>query len=85
MWKLTEDPPRSMVELLSTAGKVMNEEEAMAAKYEEENRGSTGKSQGKKEGKKRSGDDKFAHYTPLTVSCEHILNEIKTDRALRWP
>ena len=40
--------PRSMAELLATAGKVMNAEEAMAAKYEDENRGGSGKSQSKK-------------------------------------
>lgn len=80
-----------MAELLAMAGKVMNTEEAMASKSEGEGNGaekggtSGGKYQKKnKDGKKRDAEDKFADYTPLMVSCEHILNEIKSDRSLKW-
>ena len=86
LWKLAEDPLKSMAELLATAGRVMNAEEAMAAKEYEEKRshgdGKVQKFKGK-DSKKRPIEDKFADYTPLTVSCEHILNEIKNDRSLR--
>ena len=63
LWKLIEDPPKSMVELLAIAGKVMNAEEVMDTKYSDEKGSSSGgKFQKKnKDGKKRSAGDKFAY------------------------
>jgi len=42
LWKLTEDPLKSMAELLAMEDEVMNAEEAMSAQYEDEKGMSSG-------------------------------------------
>ena len=88
-----------MVELMAKAAKIMNAEEAMTAKKNEDTKetkvedGKTERKDQKNNGGNRQSKaeqtleqmKKFGNYTPVKVDINHILEEIKNSEELAWP
>ncbi|KAK3039568.1 hypothetical protein RJ639_027712 [Escallonia herrerae] len=88
-FSLYKRPPEHMADLLDRVEKYLRAEEDSITTTQDE--GISGqKRRDRPEGKipeepKRSRTTLFKHFTPLTASREHILNQIKGQDILKWP
>ena len=100
MASLAKNPPKTMAEMLLKAQKYMNAEDAMAAIRDDEKPGDKGRKDDERRGQKmerpdrriidtnRRRDDKgtrIVKFTPLVVSVDKILMQIKDEHYLKWP
>ncbi|KAK3002009.1 hypothetical protein RJ639_022183 [Escallonia herrerae] len=88
-FSLNKRPPEHMADLLDRVEKYLRAEEDSITTTQDE--GTSGqKWRDRPEGKileepKRSRTTLSKHFTPLTTSREHILNQIKGQDILKWP
>ncbi|KAK3000809.1 hypothetical protein RJ639_022457 [Escallonia herrerae] len=88
-FSLNKRPPEHMADLLDRVEKYLRAEEDSITTTQDE--GTSGqKRRDRPEGKileepKRSRTTLSKHFTPLTTSREHILNQIKGQDILKWP
>ncbi|KAK3012296.1 hypothetical protein RJ639_012844 [Escallonia herrerae] len=88
-FSLNKRPPEHMADLLDRVEKYLRAEEDSITTTQDE--GTSGqKRRDRPEGKileepKRSRTTLSKHFTPLTASREHILNQIKGQDILKWP
>ncbi|XP_075654777.1 uncharacterized protein LOC142624941 [Castanea sativa] len=97
---LTKNPPKTMTEMLLKAQKYMNAEDALTTIMDEEKPGKEGRKEDDRRGQKRerpgrrnSDEDKrkdekaprTVKFTPLIMSVDRILAQIKDEHYLKWP
>ena len=99
IFSLGKTPPNSMIDLLFKAQKYMNWEDALTAKGPMgiQKKEETGESHGKKKDRKDSYSEskssknspdalkKKMNFTPLVMSANKILMQIKDEPRLKWP
>ena len=100
MASLAKNPPRTMVEMLLKAQKYMNAEDAVAAIRDDEKPGDKGRKDDERRGQKRERPDRrtidanrrrddkntrTVKFTPLVMSVDKILMQIKDEHYLKWP
>ena len=97
---LAKNPPKTMAKILLKAQKYMNVEDALAAIKDVEKQGDKAKKEDKRRGQKRERPDRrnndgnrrkddngprTVRFTPLVMSVEKILTQIKDEHYLKWP
>ena len=95
-----KNPPKTMVEMLLKAQKYMNAEDALAAIKDVEKPGDKGRKEDDRRGPKSERPDrrindrakrkdektpKMVKFTPLVMSIDKILTQIKDEHYLKWP
>ena len=96
---LAKNPPKTMVEMLLKAQKYMNAEDALAAIKDVEKLGDKGRKDDERRGQKRERSDhrnndgnrrkedkrpRTVKFTPLIMSVDKILTQIKDEHYLKW-
>ena len=100
MVSLAKNPPKIMAEMLLKAQKYMNAKDTLAAIKNVEKTGDKGKKEDDRRGRKRerpnrrpSDENKrkdertlqMVKFTPLVMSVDKILAQIKDEHYLKWP
>ena len=97
---LAKNPPKTMAKMLLKAQKYMNVEDTLAVIKDEEKTSEKGRKENDRRGRKRERSDRQTNdegkrkddktprtvkFTPLVITVDKILVQIKDEHYLKWP